>query len=148
MVSKMYNYKRAWFGCCSWGSCRGRRSGICYRLVKNSYDCMHHYTKFTSSHLLDDKCEESLLIVVSFILYLVSKYKWLIIARKNSVLYDNMHKDTFVVKLEMKMQCVSFQCLLESLTVSNMQLLQNIFQHKNITIHYCTYLNFNTFKLS
>ena len=35
MVSKMYNYKRAWFGCCSWGSCRGRRSDICCRLVKN-----------------------------------------------------------------------------------------------------------------
>ena len=34
MVSKMYNCKRAWFGCCSWGSCRGRRSDICFRLVK------------------------------------------------------------------------------------------------------------------
>ena len=58
MVSKMYNYKRAWFGCCSWGSCRGRRSDICFRLVKKMvmitseiYEIYKLFSKIVEQHL-------------------------------------------------------------------------------------------------
>lgn len=77
MVSKMYNCKRAWFGCCSWGSCRGRRSDICFRLVKKMvmitseiYEIIDHFQRLQSNI-----CIIPLLVVVGQLLSLqVSVY--------------------------------------------------------------------------